>query len=89
MKENSYTVSEYIEIKPNTDYYMDTAISMNSPAYCFYDETKNYISGASYNRQTTFAFVSPINAKYIRLSVPKSDQTDFALREGNDGHIWT
>ena len=55
--------SDYIEIKPNTNYYITKISSGNWGAW--YDENKNYISGIlGYQSQ-----LSPANAKYMRLTV--------------------
>lgn len=55
--------SDYIEIKPNTNYYITKIPSGNWGAW--YDENKNYISGIlGYQSQ-----LSPSNAKYMRLTV--------------------
>lgn len=55
--------SDFIEIKPNTNYYITRIPSGNWGAW--YDENKNYISGIlGYNSQ-----LSPSNAKYMRLTI--------------------
>ena len=60
---NSSIASDFIEIKPNTNYYITKIPSGNWGAW--YDENKNYISGIlGYQSQ-----LSPINAKYMRLTI--------------------
>ena len=60
---NSSIASDFIEIKPNTNYYITKIPSGNWGAW--YDENKNYISGIlGYQSQ-----LSPANAKYMRLTV--------------------
>ena len=55
--------SDFIEIKPNTNYYITRIPGGNWGAW--YDENKNYISGIlGYNSQ-----LSPSNAKYMRLTI--------------------
>lgn len=55
--------SDYIEIKPNTNYYITRISSGNWGAW--YDENKNYISGILGYQSV----VSPSNAKYMRLTI--------------------
>ncbi len=58
--------SDFIEIKPNTNYYITKIPSGNWGAW--YDENKNYISGIlGYQSQ-----LSPANAKYMRLTISYS-----------------
>lgn len=74
--------SDYIEIKPNTNYYITKIPSGNWGAW--YDENKNYISGIlGYQSQ-----LSPSNAKYMRLTVSYSQNNldyanSFMVSEGS------
>lgn len=69
----SSIASDYIEIKPNTNYYITKISSGNWGAW--YDENKNYISGIlGYQNQ-----LSPSNAKYMRLTISYSkNNLDYA-----------
>ena len=61
---SSYYVSDYIEIEPNTAY------AKNTYDQCaLYDANKVYISGIANNVEF---FTSPVNAKYIRMTIAKS-----------------
>jgi hypothetical protein len=64
---SNWMITEYIEINQNENYTLDKLNGTNA-AYCLYDSTKNYISGAKYNDELTITFNSG-NAKYIRFSV--------------------
>ena len=64
---SNWIITEYIEINQNENYTLDKLNGTNA-AYCLYDSTKNYISGAKYNDESTITFNSG-NAKYIRFSV--------------------
>lgn len=74
--------SDYIEIKPNTNYYITRIPSGNWGAW--YDENKNYISGIlGYQSQ-----LSPANAKYMRLTISYSQNNldyanSFMVSEGS------
>ena len=70
---SSSIASDFIEIKPNTNYYITRIPSGNWGAW--YDENKNYISGIlGYQSQ-----ISPANAKYMRLTVSNSQNNlDYA-----------
>lgn len=74
--------SDFIEIKPNTNYYITRIPSGNWGAW--YDENKNYISGIlGYQSQ-----LSPANAKYMRLTISYSQNNldyanSFMVSEGS------
>lgn len=72
---SSYSVSNYIRIKPNTSYTASRELR-----YAFYDANKNYISGN--NVSTSLAtFTSPNNAQYLALSINKFLKDTFVLCE--------
>lgn len=73
--------TEYLPILPNTEYTLSGIAYGNSPAFCFYDETKTYISGTAYSNRSTITFTSPNNAKYARFSI-RNDFTAFMLEIG-------
>lgn len=74
-----YYVSEYLEIKPNTAYYIGGILG-NSPALCYYDSNKTYISGVQYSNNESITDTSPSNAKYMRLSVLKANESLYMVR---------
>ena len=67
----SYDASDWIIVKPSTDYYG------NQNHYAFYDENKNYLSGNNSGGLIT----SPSTAKYVRVSYATGG--DAYLNEGN------
>ena len=73
--------TEYLPILPNVEYSLSGIAYGNSPAFCFYDETKTFISGISYSNRTTITFTSPNNAKFARFSI-RNDFTAFMLEVG-------
>lgn len=64
----SAEISEYIPIVGNASYSFNGVGSYNSPAYCFYDADKQYISGNNYRGLQRITFVAPSNAKYFRFT---------------------
>ena len=72
-------ISEYLEVKANTEYYVG-GLAGNSPALCFYTENKQYISGDKYSNRSSITLTTPSNAKYMRLSVMKSNEDLYTVR---------
>lgn len=64
--EDGFTASDFIEVKPNAQYYCNfVAFASSNFGMAFYDENKKFISGSRlYNSITT-----PDNAKYFRFCV--------------------
>lgn len=73
--------TEYLPILPSVEYALSGIAYGNSPAFCFYDETKTFISGIAYSNRTTITFTSPNNAKFARFSI-RNDFTAFMLEVG-------
>jgi hypothetical protein len=64
---SAWNVSEYIKVTPN-DKFAVSGISGNSPAICFYNSNKEYISGTAYNGSSSVAVTTPNNCFYVRIS---------------------
>lgn len=79
---NDWYTTEYLPILPNVEYTISGIAYGNQPAFCFYDETKTFISGMAYSNRTTITFTSPNNAKYVRFSI-RNDFTSFMLEFGS------
>lgn len=77
-----FNVSEYIKIKPNTAYTLQS-LTGNAAALCFYDANKGYISGSIYGGATTKTITSPATAAYIRFSAPVANADTIQLEEGS------
>jgi len=71
----TYSVSDYIEIKPNTQYYK----SNESQQIAFYDSSKNFVSGMI---NPVDLFTTPSNATYVRITVLTSNLNIVQLTEG-------
>lgn len=80
----SYRVSEYIRISQNQPYFLYYGANLNAPSVCFYDSTKNYISGVSYSGRWDVPFTTPQNAEYLRLSFRAVDVGNIKLNEGSN-----
>lgn len=67
--EPNWNISKYFDIPENAK---EVAVNMhgNAPAICFYDVSKEYISGTAYGNQTIITLNIPENAKYVRFSFP-------------------
>lgn len=78
-------VTEYINISGYDALYCNVVIgSVKTPAICFYDSEKNYISGEIYNNRTNFSVAVPQNAVYCRASVNGSpDEDSFMIAPGS------
>ena len=70
---DSFSISDYTPINPNTVYTMCNATG-NAPGACWYDSNKTYISGFKYDSSpiTDITQTSPADAAYIRMSVRSS-----------------
>lgn len=73
---SSYTVSDYIKIKPNTIYRK----SSNLLYYAFYTSDKKYITTTT---TSTTTLLTPNNAQYLRVTLNKSEVDSFMVVEGN------
>lgn len=71
---NTWCVSEYIEVSPNTQYTLKwtTSVSPSAtlPSICQYDANKDFISnsGTSYDANNTVTITATATTKYIRFS---------------------
>lgn len=70
MESNNYDVSEYIPILAETDYSI-IARKINSPGCCFYDATKQFISGIRYSNLRPRNFTTPTGAAYFRMTITR------------------
>ena len=79
---SEWNVSEYIKVNSN-DKYVVSGISGNSPAICFYNSNKEYISGTSYNGSLSVAVTTPNNCVYARVSYNDSTINTVQLESGS------
>jgi len=78
-------VTEYINVSGCDALYCNVVIgSVKTPAICFYDSEKNYISGEIYNYRADFSVTVPQNAVYCRASVNGApDEDSFMIAPGS------
>jgi hypothetical protein len=73
--------SDFIKVQPNTN-YVKSGFSDTAPrSLVFYDISKNYISSIAIDHIDK-AFVTPPNAHYLRLAVPKVDMETVQVEKG-------
>lgn len=77
---SNYYVSDYIPVKPNTNYYLTK--TNNSTSNCFYDINKNFISTI---RKDQGVITTPDNSNvyYMRFNGPLSDLDNVQVEEGS------
>lgn len=75
-------ISEYIAVMPDTDYTLHPTAG-NNLSYGFYDSTKTWLSGAKYSGATVVTAHSPVNASYMRASVPVGNEDTFMIELGS------
>jgi hypothetical protein len=85
---NNYFVTDYIEVLPNTEYYITEINTFEATVgtmtrCCCYDSNRNFINTVYENTRTEVkrysrTIVFPENAKYIRIQFRKTD-TDIAI----------
>lgn len=63
-----YAISEYIPVSPSTQYSISSR-KVSGISLCFYDASKEYISGVSYTYARPRRFTSPSNAAYLRMTI--------------------
>ena len=82
--QNGLVSSDYIEIKPNTTYSNNFVRNFSSGlGVVFYDSSKTFISAYSSSYETYNTFVTPSNAKYLRICYDSSTTSNPMLNEGS------
>ena len=74
----SFDVTSYILVDEGKSYYL-AQLQGSTPAVCFYDSEKTYISGQIYNGQTSMVVTAPTGAKYLRASTFKENVSEFRV----------
>lgn len=78
-----WRVSEYIDINEMALYTLDYNGSYNAPSICFYDNNKNFISGAAYSGRLIIPIETPEGAKYCRFSFRDTAKENIMFNEGS------
>ena len=84
---DNYAVSEYIQVSANQSYalkwYAQNPSSATNASMVFYDSSKTFISGTSYNANAVVIVTSPSNASYVRISTHNNYRNNTMLVKGN------
>lgn len=73
-------VTDFIKINPDTQYTAST----NSHRVTFYDNDKKYINQLYSADQTKYTFITPTNARYLRINVYTTRSNDPILNLGSE-----
>lgn len=73
---SSWAISEYMPITGGLNYTFNYGTSSSSPAICYYDSNRHYISGVPYGGQNPKVVSVPQNVSYIRFSFMKNHADD-------------
>ena len=76
--QGNYGISNFIKVLPSSSYHIKGG-SGNNPAVCWYDRNKEFIGGSKYGQQSSKIIDLPDNAVYIRVSIPDSTASVFAV----------
>jgi len=79
---SEFELSDYIQIKPNTDYVINKNINTGTYGHCFFDINKVFISGIAANVPGEITFTTPSNAYYIRTTTNIADHDSLQLEYG-------
>lgn len=75
------SASNFIEISPNQAYYFYYGSTYTSREIAFYDKNKTFISGIA--GSAIISFTSPLNSKYVRLTVSIIELSNAYLVRGS------
>lgn len=80
----SYKYTDYIHVVPGVSYYFK-GTGGYTPAICWYDADKSFISGSKNSDATYRLISSPANAHYVRASFPAENLDTFCINLHWDG----
>ena len=78
----NWQTSEYIPIAGGLSYTISglRTSDSHSPAMCYYDSSKSFISGMPYQNRAQITHQSPSNAAYVRLSIGPTATTQDSVQ---------
>ena len=82
-----FSTSDYIQIKPNTNYYLYNVLPTYYVRTCaIYDDNKNFIKTVSLTGSNVgnLLILTPANAKYIRITYKTSDVDIVQVTKGTN-----
>lgn len=83
-----WRTSEYIKVKPNTAYSL-SGLTGNSPAVCFYDANKMFVSGTAYNGNASVTVTTGATVAYCRLSFKTDNINTVQIEEGSSASSYS
>src|SRR5699024_5309626 len=87
ISDTSYVASNYIEVKPDTEYiwHTDNSEYIDTPRIIFYDSNMDYIEGKLYENNNPVRFTTGDNIHYIRVTALTDEVSDnrWMIEEGN------
>lgn len=79
----SQCYSEFIPVEANTSYAFNINFSSNNFGVTFYNSSKTYLSGLSYNEiGNEKTFTTPANTAYIIMTIKIANKDTFMLNKG-------
>ena len=83
---NNLITSDYIEVQPNTSYYLSNTIGNSYGRMCaYYDENKTFISfeAKTGTSRVSTSITTPNNAKYMRVACLTGDENICMVNKGS------
>lgn len=82
---SAFSVTGFYPVTPNTIYTLQSVnVNSSSPAVCFYDLDKQFISGEAYAGSPNKTFTTPNDCYFIKFSVRKEQASSAMLHIGGD-----
>lgn len=82
--ENTQCYSDFIPAEANTSYAFNINFSSNNFGVTFYNSSKTYLSGLSYNEiGNGKTFTTPANTAYIIMTIKIANKDTFMLNKGS------
>lgn len=86
------SVTNFIKVLPDTDYYISIKSGAAGPSVCFYDESYQYISGITHTSiPSSKIFHTPVSTCYIKTTVtstPPCINISIPSKNGTSGQHW-
>jgi len=86
------TTSDYIQVQPNTSYYLSNTIGSTYGRCCaYYDESKIFISAETKTGQVLIntSVTTPNNAKYMRVACATGNENILQVEKGTKSNSYT
>ena len=82
---SGFNVTDFIAVSAETQYRLTSVnVTSTNPAVCFYDESKQFISGAKYNKNRSLTVTTPEGTAFLKMSYNKNLENAAMLTVGSD-----